>query len=69
MMRAHAPVQPYWGMAPNHGWHTAGPDDPMERHRGPRVPSAGKPAGQGKGMGATPTPLSVEELKAMAVVV
>jgi hypothetical protein len=47
----------------------AGPNDPMEMLRGLRVLSAGKPAGQGKEMGAAPTPLSMEGPKAMTVVV
>jgi hypothetical protein len=33
----------------------SGLDDPMERHQGPRVPSAGTPIGRGKGMGVTST--------------
>jgi hypothetical protein len=60
MTRARVLVQPDWGMAPNRGWHMVGLDDPTERHRGMRVPLTGKLAGQGKGTGAAPTPLSVE---------
>jgi hypothetical protein len=33
----------------------APPADSTESHQGPRIPSAGKPAGQGKGTGASPT--------------
>jgi hypothetical protein len=40
---------------PNRGRHTVLPDDPKERCQGPRVPSTGKPASQGKGTGASPT--------------
>jgi hypothetical protein len=69
MMRALVPVQPSWGMAPNRGQHTAGPDDPTERRRGLRVPSISKSAGQGKGTGTAPTPLSVEGPKVMPAVV
>jgi hypothetical protein len=54
-MRIQAPVQPGWGKVPNCGWLMGGLDDPMERHRGLRVPSAGTPTGRGKGMGVTPT--------------
>jgi hypothetical protein len=54
-------------MAPNCGRHTTGPIDPMERHQGSRVPSTGTPTGQGKGIGASPTPVSVERPKAMMV--
>jgi hypothetical protein len=35
--------------------HTASPDDPMERQRGLRAPSAGMLAIQGKGAGTSPT--------------
>jgi hypothetical protein len=59
MTRAHGPVQPSWSKAPNRGQDTAGPDNPMERRRGPRASSAYTPAdrgkGKGKGTGAAPT--------------
>jgi hypothetical protein len=67
MMRACGSVQPGWGN-PNRGPHTVVPDDPMERRRGPRAPSAGTPAGLGKGMGATPPRGGVARPKAAVVV-
>jgi hypothetical protein len=67
-MRATGPVQPGWGN-PNRGWHTVCPDDSMERHKGPRAPSVGKPADQGKGMGASPTRDSVARMKVTIAVV
>jgi hypothetical protein len=62
-------MQPGWGKVPNRGWCTDDLNDPLERLRGPRVPSVGTPADQGKGMGATSTPMGVEWPKAVAVVV
>jgi hypothetical protein len=50
MTRALGPVQPGWGK-PIHRWHTVPPSDPMERHQGPRPPSASKLIVQGKGTG------------------
>jgi hypothetical protein len=55
-------------MAPNRGWHTADPSDPMDRCRGPRAPSVDTPVDQGKGTGATPTHGGVARPKAAAVV-
>jgi hypothetical protein len=69
MVKAREFVQPDWGTAPNRGWHTAGPNDPMERRRGPTTLSAGTLAGLGKGMGAAPTLDGVARSKAAAVVV
>jgi hypothetical protein len=68
MMRALGPVQPGWGN-PNRGRHTVCPDDPMERRQGPRLHLAGKPADQGKGMGASPTHNGVGQLKLVVDVV
>jgi hypothetical protein len=34
MTKDHGPVQSGWGKTPNHGWHTAGLSDPMERRQG-----------------------------------
>jgi hypothetical protein len=62
-------MQPGWGKVPNRGWRTDDLNDPLERLQGPRVPSAGTPADQGKGMGATSTPMVMEWPKAVAVVV
>jgi hypothetical protein len=62
-------MQPGWGKVPNRGWRTDDLNDPLERLQGPRVPSAGTPADQGKGMGATSTPMGMEWPKAVAVVV
>jgi hypothetical protein len=45
------------------------PNDPLDRSRGPRAPSAGKPVGQGKGMGVSPTHDSVARPKATVAVV
>jgi hypothetical protein len=67
MMRALGPVQPGWGN-PNRGRHTISPYDPMERRRDPRVPSADKPAGQGKGTGASPTHGGVARSKAAVTI-
>jgi hypothetical protein len=49
--KARGPMQLSWGIAPSRGWHTAGPNDPMERRRGSRDPSTGMPPGRGKGTG------------------
>jgi hypothetical protein len=68
MTRALGLVQLGWGN-PNCGWHTTSPGDPMERRRGPRAPSDGKPIGQGKGTGTSPTHDSVAWPKAAVVVV
>jgi hypothetical protein len=40
---------------PNRGQHMALPGDSTGSRQGPRVPSVGKPAGQRKGTGASPT--------------
>jgi hypothetical protein len=63
MTKGHGPVQPGWDN-PNRGWHTAHPDDPLDGRQGPRAPSVGTPAGQGKGTGAAPTHDGVARLKA-----
>jgi hypothetical protein len=68
MTRALGLVQPGWGN-PNHGRHTVSPSDSMERHQGPRAPSVGKPAGQGKGMRASPAHNGVAQPKAMIAMV
>jgi hypothetical protein len=68
MTTAHGLVQPGWGMAPNRGWHTASPDDPMQRHRGPRAPSIGMSVSRGMGIGAAPTHDSVVRPKVAVVV-
>jgi hypothetical protein len=68
MMRALGPVQPGWGN-PNRGRHMVCPGDPMERHQGSRAPSAGKPADQGRGTGASPTHDDVARPKAAIAVV
>jgi hypothetical protein len=60
MMRAHVPVQPGWGMASNHGWHTTGLDDPTKRRRGMMVPSTSKLAGQGKVTGGGGRSMALE---------
>jgi hypothetical protein len=44
-------------------------DNPMEGRRGPRAPSAGKPASQGKGMEPSPTHGGVARPKAAVGVV
>jgi hypothetical protein len=53
----------------NRGRHMVLPGDPLERHQGPRTPSAGKPAVQGKGTGASPTRGGVVWPKTTVVVV
>jgi hypothetical protein len=60
-------VQSGWGN-PNHGRHTALPDDPLDGRRGSRAPSVGTPAGRGKGTGATPTRGGVTRPKVAVVV-
>jgi hypothetical protein len=47
------PMQPGWGNH-NRGWRTTSLGDLLERHRGLRAPSTGKPTSQGKGTGASP---------------
>jgi hypothetical protein len=68
MARALGPLQPGWGNL-NCGWHTVSPYDPMERRRGLMAPSTGKPTGQGKGTGTSPTHGGVARSKAAVAVV
>jgi hypothetical protein len=68
MTRALRSVQPSWGNS-NRGRHTVSLCDPMERRRGPRAPSASKPAGQGKGTRASPTHGGVARSNAAVTVV
>jgi hypothetical protein len=44
MTKAHVPVQPGWGKAPNRIRHMTDLDNPAVRRRGPRAPSAGMAA-------------------------
>jgi hypothetical protein len=48
MMKGHGPMQPDRDN-PNHGWHTAHLDDPLDGRRGLRAPSTSMSTGQGKG--------------------
>jgi hypothetical protein len=66
-MRALGSVQLDWGN-PNCGRHTVSPYDLMERRLGLRAPSVGKPIGQGKAMGASPTHDGVARPKVAVVV-
>jgi hypothetical protein len=68
MTKALGLVQPGWGN-PNHGRHTASLGDLFERCWGPRAPSAGKTADQGKGTGASPTRGGAARPKAVVDVV